>query len=122
MAHACQRCRGVDAIESASVCRGRRPEDAYAPGALKGKRPKQTWCADIQGFSLHAPVRCGRIAKRWNRAVVLKLKTAWRDGTTRLVISLLEFMQLQPNAKLRAQVVPREPRARPASRSVSVQG
>jgi hypothetical protein len=25
--------------------------------------------------------------------VVLKLKTAWRDGTTHLVISLLEFVQ-----------------------------
>jgi hypothetical protein len=57
--------------------------------------------------------------------VVLKLKTAWRDGTTHLVMSPLEFMQrlaalvprprlhlirfhgvLVPNAKLRAQVVP----------------
>ena len=60
--------------------------------------------------------------------VVLKLKTAWRDGTTHLVMSPLEFMQrlaalvprprlhlirfhgvLAPNAKLRAQVVPQEP-------------
>ena len=57
--------------------------------------------------------------------VVLKLKTPWRDGTTHLVMSPLEFMQrlaalvprprlhlirfhgvLAPNAKLRAQVVP----------------
>jgi len=57
--------------------------------------------------------------------VVLKLKTAWRDGTTHLVMSPLEFMQrlaalvprprlhlirfhgvLAPNAKLRALVVP----------------
>jgi hypothetical protein len=57
--------------------------------------------------------------------VVLKLKTRWRDGTTHLVMSPLEFMQrlaalvprprlhlirfhgvLAPNAKLRAQVVP----------------
>jgi hypothetical protein len=56
--------------------------------------------------------------------VVLKLKTAWRDGTTHLVMSPLEFMQrvvalvprprlhlirfhgvLAPNAKLRALVV-----------------
>jgi len=66
--------------------------------------------------------------------VVLKLKTAWRDGTTHLVMSPLEFMQrlaalvprprlhlirfhgvLAPNAKLRAlvvpQVVPHEPEA-----------
>ena len=60
--------------------------------------------------------------------VVLKLKTAWRDGTTRIVMSPLEFMQrlaalvprprlhlirfhgvLAPNAKLRAQVVPQAP-------------
>jgi len=60
--------------------------------------------------------------------VVLKLKTPWRDGTTHLVMSPLEFMQrvaspvtkprlhlirfhgvLAPNAKLRAQVVPQVP-------------
>ena len=65
-----------------------------------------------------------------NRAgqVVLKLKTAWRDGTTHIVMSPLEFMQrlaalvprprlhligfhgvLAPNAKLRALVVPHGP-------------
>ena len=60
--------------------------------------------------------------------VVLKLKTPWRDGTTPLVMSPLEFMQrlaalvprprlqlirfhgvLAPNAKLRAMVVPQGP-------------
>ena len=60
--------------------------------------------------------------------VVLKLKTAWRDGTTHIVMSPLEFMQrlaalvprprlhpirfhgvLAPNAKLRALVVPHDP-------------
>ncbi len=58
--------------------------------------------------------------------VVLKLKTPWRDGTTHIVMSPLEFMQrlaalvprlhlirfhgvLAPNAKLRAQVVPAGP-------------
>ena len=64
--------------------------------------------------------------------LVLKLKTAWPDGTTYLVMSRLEFMQrLEPlvprprlhlirfhgvlaissttSAKLRAQVVPQEP-------------
>ena len=58
----------------------------------------------------------------------LKLKTPWRDGTTHLVMSPLEFMQrlaalvprprlhlirfhgvLAPNAKLRALVVPQGP-------------
>jgi len=60
--------------------------------------------------------------------VMLKLKTAWRDGTTHIVMSPLEFMQrlaalvprlrlhlirfhgvLAPNAKLCALVVPRAP-------------
>ena len=60
--------------------------------------------------------------------VVLKLKTPWRDGTTHLLMSPLEFMQrlaalvprprlhlirlhgvLAPNAKPRALVVPQEP-------------
>ena len=67
--------------------------------------------------------------------MVLKLKTPWRDGTTHLVMSPLEFMQrlaalvprsrlhlirfhgvLAPSfttsAKLRALVVPQEPEAR----------
>ena len=61
---------------------------------------------------------------------VLKLKTAWHDGTTHIVMSPLEFMQrlealvprprlhlirfhgvLAPNAKLRALVVPQAPEA-----------
>ena len=60
--------------------------------------------------------------------VELKLKTPWRDGTTHLVMSPLEFMQrlaalvprprlhlirfhgvLAPNAKLRSLVVPQGP-------------
>ena len=113
---------------------------------------KQTLCADIDGFSLHAAVRCGaddrqaleqlcryitrpalaneRVQTNAAGQVVLKLKTAWRDGTTHLVMSPLEFMQrlaalvprprlhlirfhgvLAPNAKLRALVVPQEPEA-----------
>ncbi len=58
--------------------------------------------------------------------VVLRLKTAWRDGTSHIVMAPLEFMQrlaarvprprlhlirfhgvLAPNAKLRSQVVPK---------------
>ena len=76
---------------------------------------KQTLCADINGCSLHAAVRssaddrqaleqlCRYITRpalanervRANAAgqVVLKLKTAWRDGATHLVMSPLEFMQ-----------------------------
>jgi|JI10StandDraft_1071094.scaffolds.fasta_scaffold479221_1 hypothetical protein len=108
---------------------------------------KQNLCADMQGFSLHAAVRCGtderqaleqlcryitrpalaneRVQTNAAGQAVLKLKTPWRDGTTHLVMSPLEFMQrlaalvprprlhlirfhgvLAPNAKLRALVVP----------------
>jgi len=122
---------------------------------LKGAMPrqtdfKQTPCTDIDGFSLHAAVRCGaddrqaleqlcryitrpalaneRVQTNAAGQVVLRLKTPWRDGTTHLVMSPLEFMQrlaalvprprlhlirfhgvLAPNAKLRAQVVPQVP-------------
>ncbi len=110
---------------------------------------KESLCADIDGFSLHAAVRCGgddrqaleqlcryitrpalaneRVQTNAAGQVVLKLKTPWRDGTTHLVMSPLEFMQrlaalvrrprlhlirfhgvLAPNGKLRALVVPQE--------------
>jgi hypothetical protein len=110
----------------------------------------------VSGLTLHAAVRSGaddrqaleqlcryitrpalaneRVQTNAAGQVVLKLKTAWRDGTTHLVMSPLEFMQrlaalvprprlhlirfhgvLAPNAKLRAlvvpQVVPQEPEA-----------
>ena len=87
---------------------------------LQGAMPreadfKQNLCADMQGFSLHAAVRCGahdrqgleqlcryitrpalaneRVQCNAAGQVVLKLKTPWRDGTTHLVMSPLEFMQ-----------------------------
>ncbi len=69
----------------------------------------------IDGFGLHAAVLCGaqdrhaleqlcryitRLALANERVqtnaagrVVLKLKTPWRDGTTHLMMSPLEFMQ-----------------------------
>ncbi len=113
---------------------------------------KQHLCADIDGFSLHAAVRYAaddrqaleqlcryitrpalaneRVQTNIAGQVVLKLKTAWRDGTTHLPMSPLEFMQrlaalvprprlhlirfhgvLAPNAKLRALVVPQVPEA-----------
>ena len=124
---------------------------------LQGAMPrqtdfKQTLCADMQGFSLHVAVRCEaddrqaleqlcryitrpalaneRVQTNAAGQVVLRLKTPWRDGTTHLVMSPLEFMQrlaalvprprlhlirfhgvLAPNAKLRALVVPQEPEA-----------
>jgi Putative transposase len=72
-------------------------------------------CANEQGFSLHAAVRChanerlklerlcryitrpalanDRIKINAKGQVELKLKTPWRDGTTHHVMSPLEFMQ-----------------------------
>ena len=74
-----------------------------------------TYMADNDGFSLHAAVRCAaddrqaleqlcryitrpalaneRVQTNTAGQVVLKLKTAWRDGTTHLVMAPLEFMQ-----------------------------
>jgi hypothetical protein len=76
---------------------------------------RQLLCSDIDGFSLQAAVRveaherkrleqlCRTITRpaladervQLNDAgqVELKLKTPWRDGTTHLVMSPLEFMQ-----------------------------
>ncbi len=72
-------------------------------------------CANLEGFSLHAGVRCAadqrktlerlcryitgpalaneRVRRNAAGQVVLTLKTAWRDGTTQLVMSPLTFMQ-----------------------------
>ena len=104
-------------------------------------------CANDQGFSLHAGVRCAaedrkgieqlaryitrpaisneRLSINRQGNAVLKLKTPWRNGTTHIVMTPMEFMQklaalvprprlhlirfhgvLAPNAKLRSQVVP----------------
>jgi hypothetical protein len=117
---------------------------------LRGAMARELLCSDIDGFSLHAAVRveaherkrleqlCRYITRpaladervQLNAAgqVELKLKTPWRDGTTHLVMSPLEFMQrvaalvprprlhlirfhgvLAPNAKLRSLVVPQGP-------------
>ena len=76
---------------------------------------KQNLCADIDGFGLHAAVRCAaddhkaleqlcgystrpalaneRVQTNAAGQVVLKLTTSWRDGTTHLVMSPLELMQ-----------------------------
>jgi len=111
--------------------------------------PNPKGCVSAQGFSLHADTWCGpqqrqkleqlcryitRPAlghKRLRRTpagdVVLQLKTPYRDGTTHLVMTPLEFLErlaalvprprlhllrfhgvLAPNAALRAQIVPGE--------------
>jgi hypothetical protein len=104
-------------------------------------------CANAHGFSLHAGVGCGahqreelerlcryitrpaianeRLQRNDEGQVVLQLKSAWRDGTTHIKMSPLEFMQrlaalvprprlhlirfhgvLAPHATLRAAIVP----------------
>ena len=72
-------------------------------------------CTDAHGFSLHAGVRCGahqrkelerlcryitrpaianeRLTRTGAGDVVLQLKSAWRDGTTHIRMSPLEFMR-----------------------------
>ena len=110
-------------------------------------QPTPQCCANQQGFSLHAAVRCAmnqrnkleqlcryitrpaiandRLILNSAGDVVLQLKSPYRDGTTHIVMSLLEFMQrlaalvprprlnlirfhgvLAPNAKLRSLIVP----------------
>jgi hypothetical protein len=107
-------------------------------------------CTNAHGFSLHAAVRCSadarrelehlcryitrpaianeRLTRNGAGQVVLKLKSAYQDGTTHVVMSPLEFMQrlaalvprprlhlirfhgvLAPHAKLRAQIIPSPP-------------
>ena len=112
--------------------------------AGRDEKTRAGLCADAHGFSLHAGVRCGahqrneleRLCRYITRPaiaderlkrgdVVLQLKSAWRDGTTHIRMSPLEFMQrlaalvprprlhlirfhgvLAPNAGLRAAIVP----------------
>jgi hypothetical protein len=134
---------GARAGQKVLTLRGAMPREVAARHAL---------CADIDGFSLHAAVRIeAHERKRLERLcryitrpalseeriqvdaagqVQLELKTPWRDGTTHLVMSPLEFMQrlaalvprprlhliryhgvLAPHAKLRARVVPQAPPA-----------
>jgi hypothetical protein len=115
--------------------------------ASRDEKTTRALCADAYGFSLHAAVRCGahqrkrlerlcryitrpaianeRLSRNSKGQVVLQLKSAYRDGTTHIVMSALEFMQrlaalvprprlhlirfhgvLAPHAKLRAALVP----------------
>ena len=120
-----------------------------AESAHRGRTEKeaQALCAVARGFSLYSGVRCSahqrkdleRLCRYITRPaianerlkcdgagdVVLQLKSAWRDGTTHIRMSPLEFMQrlaglaprprlhlirfhsvLAPNARLRAAIVP----------------
>ena len=94
----------------------------------------QTLCADMQGFSLHAAVRCDaddrqaleQLCRTITRPapanermqcnaagqVVLKLKTPWRDGTTHQGTPPLEFMQRLAALVPRPRLHPRKGRTR----------
>ena len=120
-------------------------------------------CVSRQGFSLHAGIRCRadqrrelerlcryitrpalsheRVARSAGGDVILTLKTPWRDGTSHLTFTPLEFLQrlaalvprprlhltrfhgvLAPNARLRREVLPHkaadpEPSMQPPRRS-----
>ncbi|MBK9362767.1 MAG: transposase [Rubrivivax sp.] len=150
----CGRCRPRPSPTESPSGRAARQKVLTLRGAMpREDSARQPLCADIDGFSLHAAVRveahdrkrleqlCRYITRpalsdervQVNAAgqVELKLKTPWRDGTTHLVLSPLEFMQrlaalvprprlhlirfhgvLAPNAKLRSLVVPQGPRWR----------
>jgi len=75
---------GPRAGQKVLTLRGAVPREATA---------RQPLCADIDGFSLHAAVPDERVQLNAAGQVELKLKTPWRDGTTHLVMSPLEFMQ-----------------------------
>ena len=96
-------------------------------------------CAGRMHYRRGPPVlRPALVHKRLSRtragAVVLQLKTPYRDGTTHLVMTPLEFLQrlaalvprprlhlirfhgvLAPNAALQSQIVPREAAQAPVS-------
>ena len=91
-----------------------RPRARPAPGALQRGQGRGAKCRR-QGFSLHAGVHCKaddrkgieqlaryitrpaianeRLSVNREGNVVLKLKTAWRNGATHIVLTPMEFMQ-----------------------------
>ena len=124
----------------------------YEGHSLAFTHTTQALCVNAHGFSLHAGVRCAgddrqsleqlcryitrpaisneRLSINRQGQVVLKLKTAWRDGASHIVLTPLEFMQrlaalvprprlhltrfhgvLAPHAKFRSKVVPKTTRA-----------
>ena len=126
---------------------GRKVLTLVGRGVLRPAQRTRELCANHQGFSLHAGVHCEandrqgieqlcryitrpaianeRLSINREGNVVLKLKTAWRNGATHIVLTPMEFMQrlaalvprprlhlirfhgvLAPNAKLRSKIVP----------------
>ena len=87
----------------------------YEGHSLPFTHTTQALCVNAHGFSLHAGVRCAgddrqsleqlcryitrpaisneRLSIKRQGQVLLKLKTAWRNGTSHIVLTPLEFMQ-----------------------------
>lgn len=127
---------------------GKRPRALVGPAGADRPLPKR--CAQSGWYSLHAGVRIAgqdaagrerlcryilrpplshaRLSEREDGQIVLKLQTAWRNGTTALVLSPTEQLQrlaaivphprthqityhgvLGGNAKLRSRIVPTPP-------------
>ena len=132
---------------AAGLRAGRKVLTLAAQGEMRPAQRTHELCANAHGFSLHAGVHCAaddrqgieqlcryitrpaisneRLSINREGNAVLKLKTAWRNGTTHIVLTPMEFMQrlaalvprprlhlirfhgvLAPNARLRSQVVP----------------
>ncbi len=111
--HLSHRTGAARGTEGAELAHGARPGRENHAGAVRpGARPFDRLRT---GFSLHAGVRCGahqrkelerlcryitrpaianeRLKRNGEGQVVLQLKSAYRDGTTHIVMSPLEFMQ-----------------------------
>jgi len=123
------------------------------PAVDSSAAPTAPLCANVEGFSLHAAVRVlagqrdrlerlcryvsrpalafGRLSLSRHGNILLRLRHAWRDGTTHLVFEPLAFIErlaslvppprahqltyhgvLAPAASLRDDVVPRPPSSR----------
>ena len=149
-----KRARRLSAPFNLVVEHGTEPASVFTVSG-RDKQATAGLCADAHGFSLHAGVRCGahqrkelerlcryitrpaianeRLSRNGKGQVLLQLKSPWRDGTTHIRMSPLEFMQrlaalvprprlhlirfhgvLAPNAGLRAAIVPGPAKSEPA--------
>ena len=92
---------------------GRKVLTIVGRGELREAQRSRELCANAQGFSLHAGVRCDandrqgieqlcryitrpaisneRLSINREGSVILKLKTPWRNGTTHIVLTPMEF-------------------------------
>ena len=115
--HPCRLCMQAASCTYRIALGPRAGQKVLSLRTVAGRDEKTTaaLCADAHGFSLHAGVRCGahqrkelerlcryitrpaianeRLTRDGAGDVVPQLKSAWRDGTTHIRMSPLEFMQ-----------------------------